>query len=93
MSAGARVDSPGRRALRKLMRRRAAVFGLCVVALFVLVAVLAPWIAPYDPVKTSWTAIRKAPSALHWFGTAALRSACFTTTTFSARPLARAVRT
>jgi peptide/nickel transport system permease protein len=69
MSAGARVDSPGRRALRKLMRRKAAVFGLCVVALFVLVAVLAPWIAPYDPVKTSWTAIRKAPSALHWFGT------------------------
>jgi peptide/nickel transport system permease protein len=66
---GARIDSPGRRALRKLMRRKAAVFGLCVVALFVLVAVLAPWIAPYDPVKTSWTAIRKAPSALHWFGT------------------------
>ena len=28
MSAGARVDSPGRRALRKLMRRRAAVFAL-----------------------------------------------------------------
>jgi peptide/nickel transport system permease protein len=65
----ARNDSPGRRALRKLLRRKAAVFGLCVVALFVLVAVLAPWIAPYDPVKTSWTAIRKAPSALHWFGT------------------------
>jgi peptide/nickel transport system permease protein len=64
-----RIDSPGRRALRKLMRRKAAVFGLCVVTLFVLVAVLAPWIAPYDPVKTSWTAIRKAPSALHWFGT------------------------
>jgi peptide/nickel transport system permease protein len=39
------------------------------VTLFVLVAVLAPWIAPYDPVKTSWTAIRKAPSAAHWFGT------------------------
>ena len=65
----ARNDSPGRRALRKLLRRKAAVFGLCVVALFVLVALLAPWIAPYDPVKTNWTAIRKAPSALHWFGT------------------------
>lgn len=64
-----RIDSPGRRALRKLLRRKAAVFGLCVVALFVLVALLAPWIAPNDPVKTSWTAIRKAPSALHWFGT------------------------
>ncbi|MBM3628484.1 MAG: ABC transporter permease [Alphaproteobacteria bacterium] len=68
-TAAARIDSPGRRALRKLLRRKAAVFGLCVVALFVLVALLAPWIAPNDPVKTSWTAIRKAPSALHWFGT------------------------
>lgn len=65
----ARVDSPGRRALRRLFRRKAAVFGLCVVALFVLIAVLAPWIAPYDPIKTSWTAIRKAPSAAYWFGT------------------------
>ncbi len=65
----ARVDSPGRRALRRLFRRKAAVFGLCVVVLFVLIAVLAPWIAPYDPVKTSWTAIRKAPSAVYWFGT------------------------
>ena len=68
-TAAARIESPGRRALRKLLRRKAAVFGLCVVALFVLVALLAPWIAPNDPVKTSWTAIRKAPSALHWFGT------------------------
>jgi peptide/nickel transport system permease protein len=68
-ASAARVDSPGRRALRKLLRRKAAVFGLVVVTLFILVAVLAPWIAPYDPVKTSWTAIRKAPSALHWFGT------------------------
>jgi len=68
-TVAARIDSPGRRALRKLLRRKAAVFGLCVVALFVLVALLAPWIAPNDPVKTSWTAIRKAPSALHWFGT------------------------
>ncbi len=65
----ARIESPGRRALRRLFRRKAAVFGLCVVVLFVLIAVLAPWIAPYDPVKTSWTAIRKAPSAAYWFGT------------------------
>jgi len=69
MSAAARVDSPGRRAWRKLRRRKAAMFGLVVVTLFVLVAVLAPWIAPQDPIKTSWTAIRKAPSALHWLGT------------------------
>ena len=29
----------------------------------------APWIAPHDPIATSWSAIRKAPSAAHWFGT------------------------
>ncbi|HEY3459334.1 MAG TPA: ABC transporter permease, partial [Casimicrobiaceae bacterium] len=32
-------------------------------------AILAPWLAPFDPVETSWSAIRKAPSAAHWFGT------------------------
>jgi len=35
----------------------------------VLLALLAGAIAPYDPVATSWSAVRKAPSAAHWFGT------------------------
>jgi len=64
-----RDASPGRRAVRRLARRGSAVFGLVVVVAFVVVAVGAPWIAPYDPVATSWSAIRKAPSAAHWFGT------------------------
>ena len=29
----------------------------------------APLIAPFDPAAQSWTSVRKAPSALHWFGT------------------------
>jgi peptide/nickel transport system permease protein len=61
--------SPGRRAFRRLAKRRAAMFGLCVVAAFILVALFAPWLAPYDPLQTSWAAIRKAPSSAHWFGT------------------------
>ncbi len=61
--------SPGGRALRRLARRRGALVGACVVVFFVLVAILAPWLAPYDPLATSWSAIRKAPSAAHWFGT------------------------
>ena len=43
--------------------------GLVVVALFVLVAVFAPLIAPYDPMATSWSAVRKPPSWAHWLGT------------------------
>jgi peptide/nickel transport system permease protein len=43
--------------------------GLAVVAFFVALALFAPWIAPHDPLATSWSAVRKAPSAAHWFGT------------------------
>ena len=66
-AAGAR--SPAIIALNRFRARPAAVFGFIVVAVFVLVAVAAPLVAPYDPVATSWTAIRKAPSLQHWMGT------------------------
>jgi peptide/nickel transport system permease protein len=61
--------SPGRRALKRLARRRGAMVGLGVVVFFIAVALLAPLISPYDPIATSWSAVRKAPSAAHWFGT------------------------
>jgi len=63
------VESPARRALRRLWRRKGAVVGLVVVVLFVALAIFAPLISPYDPAAQSWTAVRKAPSLAHWFGT------------------------
>ena len=63
------VDTPTTRAVRRLRRRKGAVLGLAVIALLIAVAALAPLIAPYDPDQQTWTAVRKAPSALHWFGT------------------------
>jgi peptide/nickel transport system permease protein len=60
--------APGRKALRRLARRGGAMLGFAVVVFFVLLALLAPWIAPYDPLATNWSAIRAAPSAAHWFG-------------------------
>jgi peptide/nickel transport system permease protein len=45
------------------------VAGLVVIAAFIVLAVFAPLIVPFDPVATSWTLVRKPPSALHWFGT------------------------
>jgi len=62
-------ERPWRRALRRLVRRRAALAGLAVVLFFITLAVLAPLVAPYDPLATDWAAVRKAPSAAHWFGT------------------------
>ena len=63
------AQSPARLAIRRFCGRPAALIGLCVVVVFVATALLAPWIAPFDPIKTSWTAIRKAPSAINWMGT------------------------
>jgi peptide/nickel transport system permease protein len=63
------LESPSRRALRRLFKRKGAVAGLVVVATFILLALFAPFVAPYDPIATSWTLVRKAPSAQHWFGT------------------------
>ncbi len=63
------LESPARRALRRLFKRKGAVAGLVVVATFILLALFAPFVAPYDPIATSWTLVRKPPSALHWFGT------------------------
>jgi peptide/nickel transport system permease protein len=62
-------QSPSRLAVRRFCARPAAVAGLIVVVSFVLLALCAPWVAPDDPIKTSWTLIRKAPSWAHWMGT------------------------
>jgi len=62
-------EGPWRRGLRRLFKRRTAGLGLFVVLTMVLFALLAPWIAPFDPLATSFSLVRKGPSAVHWFGT------------------------
>ncbi len=69
VSAADELESPARRALRRLLARKGAVAGLVIILAFIALAVFAPLVVPYDPVATSWTLVRKPPSALHWFGT------------------------
>ena len=38
-------------------------------AAFVLLALVGPWIAPYDPLASDATAALQKPSWSHWFGT------------------------
>ncbi|THV15771.1 ABC transporter permease [Rhizobium rhizophilum] len=59
----------GNRAWRKLKANRSALVGLCIILFFALLALSAPLLPIADPLATSWTAIRKAPSAAHWMGT------------------------
>lgn len=63
------IESPSRRAWRRLKQRKSALIALFVIVALILIAIFAPFIAPYDPTKQSWSAVRKAPSLAHWFGT------------------------
>jgi peptide/nickel transport system permease protein len=78
-------DRPWKRALRRLVRRRGAMLGLAVVLFFVLLAVFAPLIAPYDPLATNWALVRKPPSWAHWFGTDEIGRDVLTRVIFGAR--------
>ena len=62
-------ETPMRRAWRRLVRRKSAMVGLAIVVLLILLAVLAPLIAPYDPTQQAYAHIRKAPSWRNWLGT------------------------
>lgn len=61
--------APAVRLGRRLARNRLALFGGTVVLLFVLIALFAPLLAPVDPIKSNWLAVRKPPSAAFWLGT------------------------
>jgi oligopeptide transport system permease protein len=56
-------------ALVRLLRNRAAVVSLVLLAAITLLALLAPFISPHPFDEVFWDDIRAAPSAAHWFGT------------------------
>lgn len=49
--------------------KRIGVVALCFIIFEVAVALLAPWIAPYDPYQGDFTATWQKPNSLHWLGT------------------------
>ena len=55
--------------LKRLMRAPLTAAALVVVIGFALMAVFAPWLAPFDPVRIDVLNKLKPPSEVHWFGT------------------------
>ena len=53
----------------RLRKNHLALFGLIVLALFVLIALLTPWIAPYGYADQNLDLGATPPSAAHWLGT------------------------
>lgn len=56
-------------AFRRMRRSPAAIIGGTIVGFFVLVAIFAPFIAPYDPTRGNLADSYLPPSPAHWFGT------------------------
>ena len=79
------VESPMRRALNELLDDRAAIGAVAVLGLLIASAVLAPAIAPYDPLRVFPGASLQPPSAEHIMGTDLIGRDLFSRVIFGAR--------
>ncbi|HUZ05026.1 MAG TPA: ABC transporter permease [Acidobacteriaceae bacterium] len=55
--------------MRELWKQPLTAVGIVLLVVFVLMALLAPWLAPSNPAAIDLQARLQAPSAAHWFGT------------------------
>jgi len=55
--------------LRRLRKNKAAMFGLFVIVGLILMAITAPWIAPYGYDDQNLAEANQFPNAAHWMGT------------------------
>lgn len=69
LAPDAPAPSHGRTFLRHLLKRRMVAIGIAILIVFVLLAALAPLLAPYAPGRLSIVNRLKPPSAIYWFGT------------------------
>ena len=63
------ADAGWRTVVSTVRRQPLAALGLVLLAAFIICAVFAPWLAPYDPAQLNLTGRLMSPSTAHWFGT------------------------
>lgn len=83
ITAGA--DGTWRTVAFTIKRQPLAALGFVLLVIFVVCAVFAPWLAPYDPAQLNLTSRLMSPSAAHWFGTDALGRDILSRTIYGAR--------
>ncbi len=72
-------------AWKRLLRNKLAMLGLAIVIIMALIAILAPFISPYDPSYREKAASQQRPNAQHWFGTDILGRDIFSRVLYGAR--------
>ena len=68
-TASEQVETPFRRFRRRFLQRRVGLVAAGLIAVLVAIAVLAPWVAPYDPRAQDLLRTLEGPSGAHWLGT------------------------
>ncbi|MDY8045952.1 nickel transporter permease [Paenibacillus polymyxa] len=79
------VTGPWRDAWRAFRHNKMAFVGLSIIIFFVIIALIAPWIAPFDYKEQNLASRLQPPSAEHWFGTDDLGRDLLTRTLYGAR--------
>ncbi|EUB97702.1 ABC-type transporter, integral membrane subunit [Rhizobium sp. CF080] len=79
------ASSEGAKFFRRFLKRKTVALGLVVIVIFVLLAVFAPWIAPYSPSKLSIVNRLRPPSEIYWFGTDEFGRDIFSRTIYAGR--------
>jgi peptide/nickel transport system permease protein len=70
--------------LNSIWRQPLAVVGVIIIAFWILAAIFAPWIAPYDPLGQEHEKFA-TPGSLHWMGTDELNRDIFSRVIYGAR--------
>ncbi|MGB3717863.1 MAG: ABC transporter permease [Candidatus Promineifilaceae bacterium] len=71
--------------LKRLFRRTLPRIGAVIILLFLIGAIFAPLLTPYDPIEPDYDAVRQPPSTEHWLGTDALGRDIYTRILYGGR--------
>lgn len=80
------TPSPAAKSRRSVfIRRPFFTAALLVAAAYVLAAIFAPYVAPFDPVNQDFNVMMKAPTVVHWMGTDSYGQDIFSRVIYGAR--------
>ncbi|SEK28688.1 ABC transporter permease [Paenibacillus sp. OK003] len=78
-------DSQNTSLMNRILKTPSLLVGSVMFAVLIILAVLIPWISPYDPSEQNLSAFLQPPSAEHWLGTDQLGRDLFTRLIYAAR--------
>ena len=80
-----RLDHWSEASFRFTRQRPLGALGAAIIVIMIVAAVLAGFVAPYDPLTTDYASMLQAPSSSHWFGTDSFGRDVFTRILYGSR--------